>query len=81
MLALGSIIGLATSLWAYEWLQEMTEQTRLDMEGKNKTVSIAIAAVDLSWGMVLTDDAVRVVSFPSGTVTVHTRMRTPGFSA
>ena len=68
VLALGGIIGLATSLWAYQWLQDVTEQTRLDVEARNRTVQVAVAAADLSWGAVLADDAVRVVPFPAGAV-------------
>jgi pilus assembly protein CpaB len=68
VVALGGLIGLATSLWAYQWLQDVTEQTRLDMEAKSRTIPIAVAAADLAWGAVLADDAVRMVPFPADTV-------------
>lgn len=68
IVALGGLIGLVTSLWAYQWLQDITEQTRLDMEAKGRTIPIAVAAADLAWGEVLADDAVRMVPFPADTV-------------
>ena len=68
VLALGGILGLVTSLGAYQWLQDVMEQTRLDVEAKNRTIPVAVASADLPWGAILADDAVRVVPLLVGTV-------------
>lgn len=68
MLAFGGLTALATSLWAYQWLQSMAEQTRLDGAADHRTTPVAVATADLSWGMVLTDEAVRIAAFPADAV-------------
>lgn len=65
VLALGGFIGLATSLWAYQWLHSLEEQTRLDGEASHRTSPVAIATADLSWGTVLTDEMTRIVAVPA----------------
>jgi pilus assembly protein CpaB len=65
VLALGGFIGLATSLWAYQWLHSLEEQTRLDGEAGHRTTPVAIATADLSWGTVLTDEMTRIVAVPA----------------
>lgn len=68
MLAVGGLTAMATSFWAYQWLQSMAEQVRLDGAADHRTAPVAVATADLSWGMVLTDEAVRIAAFPADAV-------------
>ena len=67
LLFLGAAIGVAliTTVWIYQWLQgqqvgEPEAQPVVEIEGSE----IAVASSDVPWGTPLTDDLIRLVSYP-----------------
>lgn len=67
-LALGSVGGLVTSVAAYQWLQEMVEESRAEQAAEHRTAPTAVAATSLPGGTVLAEDSLRIVSLPVDTL-------------
>lgn len=60
LLGAALIVALITSVVTYNWLKNKIE---VKDTGYSKTQSVAVAAIDLSWGTVLNKDVIKTVTF------------------
>ena len=68
VVGIGGLVGAISSLFAYGYVQQLLDETRAELSAGDRKTNVAVAARQLPWGAVLTDDAIRIVPFPSESV-------------
>ena len=60
LLGIGVVVALITSVLIYSWLQK---KAKVEKTEAFQTQSVAVAAADLSWGIVLTKEMIRLTPY------------------